>query len=291
MTSIVVDAQESNVSEIPESTIEPITNEAVETMEATGEVEATEEQIVDEVVDTETQEASVVPNKFAGKSPEEIIESYQNLEKELGRKAQEVGELRKLSDSFLQAQIQQAQSTPKQTKDTNEIKEEPVDFFDNPDLAINKAIENHPKFQEFQRFQAQQAQASAKTQLETTHPDYTDIVKDSGFQEWVKGSPIRMQLFQAADAYNYDAANELLTNWKDRSMINKTQEVNEQAEAERQAALKAGKAESRTSTGSATGGGKTYRRADLIRLKMNDPQKYESMENEIYKAYAEGRVK
>ena len=289
MTSIVVDAESVTDSGIPESTIEPTTNDAVETMEATGEVEAIEEQIVNEVADTET-EAPVVPDKFAGKDVSEIIESYQNLEKELGRKAQEVGELRKLSDSFLQAQIQQAQSTPKQT-DTNEIKEEPVDFFDNPDLAINKAIENHPKFQEFQRFQAQQAQASAKTQLETAHPDYTEIVKDSSFQEWVKGSPIRMQLFQAADAYNYDAANELLSNWKDRSMINKTQEVNEQAEAERQAALKAGKAESRTSTGSATGGGKTYRRADLIRLKMNDPQKYESMENEIYKAYAEGRVK
>lgn len=289
MTSIVVDAEESTGSDIPESTIEPTTNEAVETFEAAVD-DTVEEQIVAEAEDS-TQEENVIPNKFAGKSTEEIIESYQNLEKELGRKAQEVGELRKLSDSFLQAQIQQAQSTPKQTQDTNEIKEESVDFFDNPDLAINKAIENHPKFQEFQRFQAQQAQASAKTQLETVHPDYTDIVKDSGFQEWVKGSPIRMQLFQAADAYNYDAANELLSNWKDRSMINKTQEVNEQAEAERQAALKAGKAESRTSTGSATGGGKTYRRADLIRLKMTDPQKYESMEGEIFKAYAEGRVK
>jgi len=286
MTSIVVDAEESTGSDIPESTIEPTTNDAVETFEAAVD-DTVEEQIVAEAEDSTE---NVIPNKFAGKSTEEIIESYQNLEKLLGLKAQEVGELRKLSDSFLQAQIQQAQSTPKQ-QDTNEIKEEPVDFFDNPDLAINKAIENHPKFQEFQRFQAQQAQASAKTQLETVHPDYTDIVKDSGFQEWVKGSPIRMQLFQAADAYNYDAANELLTNWKDRSMINKTQEVNEQAEAERQAALKAGKAESRTSTGSATGGGKTYRRADLIRLKMTDPQKYESMEGEIFKAYAEGRVK
>jgi len=283
---MVVDAEESTGSDIPESTVEPTTNDAVETFEAAVD-DTVEEQIVAEAEDSTE---NVIPNKFAGKSTEEIIESYQNLEKELGRKAQEVGELRKLSDSFLQAQIQQAQSTPKQ-QDTNEIKEEPVDFFDNPDLAINKAIENHPKFQEFQRFQAQQAQASAKTQLETVHPDYTDIVKDSGFQEWVKGSPIRMQLFQAADAYNYDAANELLSNWKDRSMINKTQEVNEQAEAERQAALKAGKAESRTSTGSATGGGKTYRRADLIRLKMTDPQKYESMEGEIFKAYAEGRVK
>lgn len=286
MTSIVVDAQESTGSEIPESTIEPTTNEAVETMEATDEVEATEEQIVDEVVDTEP-EAPVVPDKFAGKTQEEIIESYQNLEKELGRKAQEVGELRKLSDSFLQAELNrntQAQSTPKQTE------EEPTDFFEDPDKAVNQAIENHPKFKEFQRFQAQQAQAAAKTQLEAAHPDFANIVQDKGFQEWVQGSKIRMQMFQAADAYNFDAANELLTTWKDRSMINKTQEVKQAQEAKRQDALKAGKAESRTSSGS-SGGGKTYRRADLIRLKMEDPMKYESMQDEIYAAYAEGRVK
>lgn len=287
MTSIVVDAQESTGSEIPESTIEPITNEAVETMEATDEVEATEEQIVDEVVDTEP-EVSPVPDKFAGKTQEEIIESYQNLEKELGRKAQEVGELRKLSDSFLQAELNrttsQAQSTPKQTE------EEPIDFFDDPNTAVNQAIENHPKFKEFQRFQAQQAQAAAKTQLEATHPDFADIVQNRDFQEWVQGSKIRMQMFQAADAYNFDAANELLTTWKDRAMINKTQEVNKAEEAKRQDALKAGKAESRTSSGS-TGGGKTYRRADLIRLKMEDPMKYESMQDEIFAAYAEGRVK
>jgi len=73
-------------------------------------------------------------------------------------------------------------------------------------------------------------------------------------------------------------------------MINKTQEVKEQAEADRQAALKAGKTESRASTGS-KGSGKTYRRADLIRLKIQDPAKYESMESEIFKAYSEGRVK
>jgi len=147
MTSIVVDAEESTGSDIPESTIEPTTNDAVETFEAAVD-DTVEEQIVAEAEDSTE---NVIPNKFAGKSTEEIIESYQNLEKELGRKAQEVGELRKLSDSFLQAQIQQAQSTPKQ-QDTNEIKEEPVDFFDNPDLAINKAIENHPKFHNFSVF-------------------------------------------------------------------------------------------------------------------------------------------
>jgi len=282
--SIVVDAEQETASEI-EATIEPTTNDAVETFEAAEELDT-------DTIETETEvESSVaessVPDKFAGKDVSEIIESYQNLEKELGRKAQEVGELRKLSDSFLQAELSrnsQAQSTPKETE------EEPTDFFDDPNAAVNKAIENHPKFQEFQRFQAQQAQTAAKTQLEATHPDYADIVSNSDFQEWVQGSKIRQQLFQAADAYNFDAANELISNWKDRAMINKTQEVNQAEEAKRKGALKAGKAESRASSGS-TSGKKTYKRSDLIRLKMTDPLKYESMAEDIYAAYAEGRVK
>jgi hypothetical protein len=282
--SIVVDAEQETASEI-EATIEPTTNDAVETFEAAEELDT-------DTIETETEvESSVaessVPDKFAGKDVSEIIESYQNLEKELGRKAQEVGELRKLSDSFLQAELSrnsQAQSTPKETQ------EEPTDFFDDPNAAVNKAIENHPKFQEFQRFQAQQAQTAAKTQLEAAHPDYADIVSNSDFQEWVQGSKIRQQLFQAADAYNFDAANELISNWKDRAMINKTQEVNQAEEAKRKGALKAGKAESRASSGS-TSGKKTYKRSDLIRLKMTDPLKYESMADDIYAAYAEGRVK
>ena len=125
--------------------------------------------------------------------------------------------------------------------------------------------------------------------MEQAHPDFTDVVQDAKFQDWVKESPIRTQLFQAADAYNFDAANELLNTWKDRSMINKTQEVEAKAEEERQAALKAGATESRATAGST--GGKTFRRADLIRLKMEDPMKYEAMQDEIYSAYAEGRVK
>jgi hypothetical protein len=95
-------------------------------------------------------------------------------------------------------------------------------------------------------------------------------------------------LFQSADAYNYDAADELLSNWKDRSMISKTQEVKQQASKERKAALTAGATESRSSAGST--GGEKFRRADLIRMKMTDPGKYESLQDEIFKAYADGRV-
>lgn len=281
MSNIVVDAEtqvpaDVEISNIDDSTITDTTAEEVM------------DQVAEAVDASEATESSEIPSKFAGKSTQEIIDSYTNLEKELGRKAQEVGELRKLSDSFLQAEVSRQQNpqdnTPLETKDNDD-----VDFFDDPNKAVNKMIENHPRFQEFQQFQAQQAQAGAKAQLEQTHPDFTDVVQDKAFQEWVQDSPIRMQMFQAADSYNFDAANELLSNWKDRSMISKTQEVKQAAETNRKDALKAASTESRSSSGS-NAGGKTYRRADLIRLKMEDPSRYESLEDDIFAAYADGRV-
>ena len=36
---------------------------------------------------------------------------------------------------------------------------------------------------------------------------------------------------------------------------------------------------------------KVYRRADLIKLKLTDPSRYEALQDDILAAYAEGRVK
>ena len=287
MSNIVVDADSEESSAVEENV--EVSN--VDENTITDSTEDTISDITEEAVEVQAEaevEQSSVPSKFANKSTEEIIDSYTNLEKELGRKAQEVGELRKLSDSFLQAEVSRQSNpqnnTPLETEDNAE-----VDFFDDPTRSVNEMIEKHPRFQEFQQFQAQQAQAGAKAQLEQKHPDFTDVVQDKGFQEWVQDSPIRMQMFQAADSYNFDAANELLSNWKDRSMISKTQEVKQQAETNRKDALKAGSTESRSSSASSAGG-KTYRRADLIRLKMEDPNRYESLEDDIFQAYQDGRV-
>ena len=285
MSNIVVDADSQESSAVEENV--EISN--IDESTITDSVEDIQSEAADNVSEETPTETQEIPSKFAGKSTEEIIDSYTNLEKELGRKAQEVGELRKLSDSFLQAEVARTRNpqdnTPLEAKDNDNSDE----FFNDPNKAVNQIIENHPKFQQFQQFQAEQAQAGAKAQLEQTHPDFSNVIQDKGFQEWVQDSPIRMQMFQAADAYNFDAANELLTNWKDRSMISKTQEVKQKAEVDRKEALKTGTTESRTSSGS-RGGGKTYRRADLIRLKMENPSRYESLQDEIYQAYAEGRV-
>jgi len=221
MSNIVVDPEEISEDVEVENTVEPD-----ETLESLG---------------AETEEpASTIPDKFAGKSVEDIVKSYQNLEQELGRKSQEIGELRTLSDSFLKAEISRNDGQTSLQKENSET-DDNDDFYEDPSKAVNSLIENHPKFKEFQEFQARQSQDTSKAHLEQTHPDYVDIVQDSNFQDWVKASTFRTDLFQAADAYNYDAADELLTHWKERSMIDKTAEVKQQQAQKRKKNLKAGK--------------------------------------------------
>jgi len=247
--------------------------------EVEGSVEAFNETEI-ETPEVEAEPEYEVPEKFRGKSQKEIIDAYSNLEKELGRKGQEIGELRKLTDQILQQQANQRQPEP----------EEELDFFDDPKAAVEKLLKNDPRLKQAEQQAAAFKAQAALSQLEKVHPDYMDIATSSDFQEWVKGSKVRVQLFQAADRYDFDAANELLSTWKERSMINKTKEAEAAQEADRKAALKGAKSESRSS-GEAKAGKKIYRRADLIRLKQTDPNRYDMLADEIYAAYAEGRVK
>ena len=87
-----------------------------------------------------------------------------------------------------------------------------------------------------------------------------------------------------------NSAKELIGNYKERALITNTNEAEAQKATKREEALKAGKGVSRTSSES-TAGKKIYRRADLIRLKNSDPERYESLQEEILQAYADGRVK
>ena len=260
----------------PEVQEEPVQEQVNETLEALAVEEEVEQEEIQE------PEAQELPKKFQGKSSTEIAEAYENLEKELGRKGQEIGELRKLTDSYLQSQI----STQDQTTTTSE----PADFYDNPEQAVRQIIDNHPRFKEMKEQNEKQTASLTAQQLEKAHPDFQEVIGDGGFQEWINGSKVRQRLYKEADSYDFDAANELLTTWKERQMISKTKEVNESKKTKRDTAIKTGEGVSRAS-GESTAGKKIYRRADLIRLKQTDPKRYQSLEDEIYEAYAEGRVK
>ena len=223
-----------------------------------------------------------IPYKYKGKSVKDIVRMHQEAERAIGKQGSEVGELRRIVDDFVQAQtVSQKQQAP-------EVEEE-VDFFTDPDKAIASAISKHPKVREAEQLSAQMKKAEALANLKSAHPDFTEVVNDGSFYEWINKSKVRQELFSRADrSYDFDAANELLSTCKER-----TQVVNQSKEVEKVQRKQAVKA---ASTGSSKGSGetaskKTYRRADIIELMRTNPDRYQELSGEIMNAYAEGRVK
>ena len=232
-------------------------------------------------VEQETQ--SEVPDKYKGKSAEDLVRMHQEAEKLLGRQSSEVGELRQVVDSYIQTQLSNQQA-PQQQETVDE-----VDFFSDPEEAVKRAIDNHPKIREAENISKQYQKTTALSQLQQDHPDMQNILTDAKFAEWIKGSKIRTQLYVQADKqYDYEAAHELFTLWKERKQV-----VQQTANAEKQGRKQAVK---NASTGAATGSSETktrkiYRRADIIKLMRTDPERYQSLYDEIMKAYQEGRVR
>ena len=224
-----------------------------------------------------------VPEKYKGKSTAEIVRMHQEAEKLLGKQSGEVGELRSVVDSYIQTQLD---STPPPTQETEA---EDIDFFSDPDKAVERAIANHPSIKKAEAANLNNQRSTAQSKLQSRHPDMNEIVQDGKFVDWIKSSKIRTQLFAQADRqYDYDAADELFTNWKERQGV-----VAQAASTEkdtRKAAVRA------ASTGSTKGTGeqrakKVYRRSDIIKLMKTDPDRYMSLSDEITQAYSEGRVR
>jgi len=223
---------------------------------------------------------SEMPEKYRQKSLEEVVKMHQEAEKLIGKQANEVGEIRKLADSLIQQNLSSKQQP---------IEKEPeVDFFENPQEAVRRTVDNHPDVlaarqagQEFKKMQIQQ-------KLAAEHPDFGQIVQDQDFANWVKSSPIRIGLYAKADGeFDYDSANELLTTYKQLKGV-KAKQTSDAGETQRKSNLKAATVDV---GGTGESGKRVYRRADLIRLKMTDPNRYDALSDEIMQAYAEGRVK
>lgn len=252
--------------------------------------EVTDEEVV-EFEDSEEQPSEPeeiqeaedeIPEKYQGKDLKDIVRMHQEAEKLLGRQSQEVGELRKTFDDYIKTQLaekEQAHASPA----------EEVDFFEDPQKAVEYAINNHPKLREAEAVTAQLKQNEALARLKATHPDFDQIVIDQAFQDWVGKSKFRTNLLQQADKqYDFDAADELLTSWKERQEVVNTTKATETQNRKQQVKS--------ASTGSTKGSAeapsrKVYRRADIIKLMQTDPDRYMSLAEEIRTAYAEGRVR
>jgi hypothetical protein len=227
-----------------------------------------------------------VPPKFEGKSVEDIVDSYSNLEKQYGRQGNELGELRKLADTLIQKNLQESQTNPEQDA-LPPLKED--DFLNDPVNSVRRIVEE--ALQPIKGALEQTSTESTIGRLQNKHPDLEQIVQDIDFQKWVMESLPRQEMWQKASTGDFNYADELLSQYKTlhgQHAAVQEQHVRTEKEKELQAATTvAGGSSSDAGQKSKT----TYRRAELIRLQIEDPKRYLELSPEIYQAYSEGRVR
>lgn len=223
-----------------------------------------------------------IPDKYKGKSAKEIIAMHQEAEKLVGRHSSELGDLRKIVDDFIRTNSNKENESPKQS-------EPEVDFWDDPEAAIERKLANHPAIKQAEETSKQYTQQQVLNRLNTEYPDWEDTIQDAAFAEWVRGSKIRMTLYaEASNNFDWDAADELLGNWQQLTKTKATAQETAKADVKEQRKA--------ASTGSSKASDaqpsrKIYRRADIVNLMRNDPKRYAQLSDEIFKAYAEGRVR
>lgn len=242
-------------------------------------LEEASEEVSEDVSEEVAVDEPEIAAHYRDKSPAELIKMHQEAESRIGQQGEEVGKLRGIVDDFIL----------KQSKVKEQDEAEEIDFFADPDKAVEHKIANDPRLKKLEALSDQMQQSQTLAALQQKHPDLKDIATNPDFQKWVTGSNIRSRLYQEANSsYNYDAADELFSTWKDiRNVANKTVEVERK---ERKQALNT------ASTGGASGSSeapskKIYRRGDIIELMRTDPNRYQSLSNEIMLAYQEGRVR
>lgn len=238
-----------------------------------------------------TQVEDELPEKYRGKTVAEIARMHAEAEKLLGKQGQELGELRRTADEYIKSTLRAANPQPNQP--AQETVEE-VDFFANPAKAVEKMIERDPRIKSAAEAAEQVRRETALRSLMQRHPDALEVAQSPDFQQWVGESKVRVKLYAQADQqFDYDAAEELIGTYKAVKGVKPADTKAAAAEP-----VKAGKNDGKMVPRPVTGGDsapakadKIYRRADIIKLRQTDPDRYFQLADEIQRAYAEKRVK
>jgi hypothetical protein len=239
-----------------------------------------------------------LPKRWRGKSFTERVETYKTLESELGRKNNEIGQLRWVIDEMLKLRGSDgASSTSPAKKNT---KAEPVTnerLLTDPETTISavaeRAIEEKtaPVNERLDRMEFE----TRKREFESRFPKYEETMANEEFLGWVKQSPYRGRLVGAAVNGSWEAAHELFGLYEEVEGVRKAKVTGNDPNAAKEGAV------TRPGNGNTTGGAqkktvssgskKIYSRSELAKLYMTNRDAYNAMGDEIRQAYRENRVR
>jgi len=255
--------------------------------EPAKEEEQVEAQTPEEQTAVEVKPESVLPDKYKGKTVEELAKMHQEAEKLIGKHAQEVGEHRKFFDDMMKRELLQ-----KKAQQPTEEDEDPNDkFFKSPTEAMDEYLSKHPALKQAEEQAFVMKAQNVQQQLQQQFPDYLEVIQTSEFKNWINSSPIRQKLYLEADGnYDMNAAIELLTTWNALSGGSKQKQQQEIVSESQQARSKSLKAAAVDTGAPSVSSKKRYSRMALQDLLRTNPDKYYANSDEILLAYEEGRV-
>lgn len=233
-----------------------------------------------------------LPEKYRGKTAAEIAEMHRNLESELGRARNEIGQVRRLADELLG--INRAQAV--RTEAANQPQRKPLtpdDLLSNPEQAVTAVV----KAEADQRDAAQADRLSRleaellMARFERKHPDYRTTMEDPKFVEWVQKSSLRGRLAQAAASGDYNSADELFTLYSEAQAVTQSTQKSSTDQARSAGLARPGGSQTATAGTSQSANKQVWSRAKLMEMRLNNPEEFERLQPEILRAYAEKRVK
>ena len=224
-------------------------------------------------VDAATSEDADLPPEYRGKSAAQIAREYKAFHSQIGRNGHELGALRQYV-----ANLERQHAT---TASKEEPAVDPVELLADPKAAIHRAVTQHPAMQSLRQAAAETLARKSKAEFEAEFPDHAETVASPEFRSWVDSSKVRREMIRRAHLeFDTDAARHLFSAWAARRAPRSAAPSGEAPNA--QAAKGATPAASKSA--------KVYRRADIQKLMIENPSKYEAMADAIAAAYASGRV-
>lgn len=245
------------------------------------------------------ENAADVPEKFRGKSVKELVDMYQNLESVHGRTANDLGVQRQLTDRLLGLDAKRTADLQANTPPAKKVV--PItanDILDRPQETLDRVIEERVSkvTEDVSQRLARAEAALAQQTFANRHPDFQSVVQDSAFIDWVKASPIRLRAAGAANGGNWQIADELLSEYKGSRSAPAATTAAEKPQADLEGARRASletRGQSGGTDGKSNGGKEIFRRAALIKMRIEDPEGYadEEFQARVLLAHQEGRVR
>lgn len=159
--------------------------------------------------------AEVIPDRFKGKSKAEIAASFVELQALNSKQANDLGSMRKTVDQLLELQ------SPKTVSPEEEDTAKPLtvdDLYDDADGNIRRIAreESSGRIDALEAQLLKQTTDKAVAVITEKYPTWREDAAKPEFLEWVQEKRSRVMLIQAADALDFEAAEELLGSYYDQ---------------------------------------------------------------------------